>query len=80
VRYGLAKFADYFSKVNPLASEEFTGTEGELIDRMIESGRAVIGTPDDAIAQIERRIVRPKRSCRSTSGEGLDQGGAKVSA
>jgi limonene 1,2-monooxygenase len=54
VRYGLGKFAEYFSKVNPLSRDEFTGTESELIDRLIDSGRAVIGTPDDAIAQLER--------------------------
>jgi limonene 1,2-monooxygenase len=54
VRYGLGKFAEYFSKVNPLTQDEFRGAEGDIVDRMIESGRAVIGTPDDAITQLER--------------------------
>jgi limonene 1,2-monooxygenase len=53
VRYGLAKWADYYFKVNPVAAQEIPG-DGDLLDRLIASNRAVIGTPDDAIAQIER--------------------------
>jgi limonene 1,2-monooxygenase len=53
VRYGLEKWADYYAKVNPVAAQEAPG-DGDLIDRMIASKRAVIGTPDDAIAQIAR--------------------------
>ncbi len=54
VREGLMKWAEYFLKVNPLMRDlELTG-EGDLADRLVESGRAVIGTPDDAIAQLER--------------------------
>jgi limonene 1,2-monooxygenase len=53
VEYGLRKWIDYFARVNPAAAG------GDLQDRspaqaMVESGRAVIGTPEDAIAQIER--------------------------
>lgn len=53
VRFGLEKWADYYFKVNPVAAQEIPG-EGDLVDRLITSRRAVIGTPDDAIAQIER--------------------------
>ncbi len=54
VRYGLEKWAEYFLKVNPLARNGELGGEGDLVDRLVESGRAVIGTPDDAIAQLQR--------------------------
>lgn len=54
VRYGLAKWWDYFSRVNPaLAVADLSG-EGDIVDRLINSGRAVIGTPDDAATQIAR--------------------------
>jgi limonene 1,2-monooxygenase len=52
VEYGIHKFMEYFARLNPLAP---TSTNGkDPIDDMIESGRAVIGTPDDAIAQLKR--------------------------
>jgi limonene 1,2-monooxygenase len=52
VRFGLHKWISYFRDVAalPLAGEG----DGDPIDMMIASGMAVIGTPDDAIAQIER--------------------------
>ena len=53
VRFGLEKWADYYFKVNPVAAQEIPGS-GDLVDRMMTSRRAVIGTPEDAIAQIER--------------------------
>jgi limonene 1,2-monooxygenase len=53
VRYGLEKWVDYFTKVNPLTPPDFRG-QGDMADRLVESGRAVIGTPEDAIRQIER--------------------------
>jgi limonene 1,2-monooxygenase len=54
VQYGLQKWVDYFAKVSPLAAnQDFVG-EGDIIDRIVASGRAVIGTPDDAIDQIRR--------------------------
>jgi len=53
VRYGLEKWVDYFTKVNPLTPPDFRG-EGDMADRLVESGRAVIGTPEDAIGQLER--------------------------
>jgi limonene 1,2-monooxygenase len=52
VRFGLQKWIRYFVDVAalPMAPDG----PGDLVDLMIESGIAVIGTPDDAIAQIER--------------------------
>lgn len=54
VAYGLAEWARYFREVAalPLAPE---GADGdELIDALNEGGFAVIGTPEMAIAQLER--------------------------
>jgi len=51
VRFGFQKWHNYFSKIAtlPVAS---AGTDP--LDDMIASGFVVVGTPDDAIAQIER--------------------------
>jgi limonene 1,2-monooxygenase len=51
VAFGLEKWLYYFTHVAalPLAMEG-----GDPVDAMIASGLAVIGTPDDAIAQIKR--------------------------
>lgn len=53
VRFGLEAWLDYFRNVAalPLAPE---GSIDDAVDAMNASGLAVIGTPDDAIAQIER--------------------------
>jgi len=52
IEYGVHKFNEYFQTLNPLAPRPTNGKDP--IDDMIESGRAVVGTPDDAIAQIQR--------------------------
>jgi len=51
VAFGLENWMYYFSKVAalPLSMEG-----GDPVDNLIASGLAVIGTPDDAIAQLER--------------------------
>ncbi len=52
VQYGLQKWVDYFASVAVLP---FTPKPGlDPVDAMIDSGFAVIGTPDDLVAQIER--------------------------
>lgn len=52
MQYGLAKWVDYFASVAVLP---FTPAPGlDPVDAMIETGFAVIGTPDDCVAQIER--------------------------
>jgi limonene 1,2-monooxygenase len=53
VRFGLEDWLFYFQKVAnlPLGAE---GSLEQAMDQLISGGFAVIGTPDDAIAQIER--------------------------
>jgi limonene 1,2-monooxygenase len=53
VRFGIDKWVDYFSKISPLTLQGVEG-HGDIVDRMVASGRAAIGTPDDAIAAIEK--------------------------
>jgi limonene 1,2-monooxygenase len=53
VEFGLQKWVDYFAHVNPTAAGDDLKTRGPA-RAMIESGRAVIGTPEDALQQIER--------------------------
>jgi limonene 1,2-monooxygenase len=52
VRFGLAAWLAYFRDVAnlPMAPEG----EGDPVDILINSGMAVIGTPDDAVSQLER--------------------------
>jgi limonene 1,2-monooxygenase len=52
--FGLADFLYYFQKVVALPGIPETGTPEECLDAMTETGVAVVGTPDDLIAQIER--------------------------
>jgi len=55
VEYGLLDWAIYFQRVGAVPQLQPEGaTTDELIDGMIEHGIGVIGTPDDAIAQIAR--------------------------
>jgi limonene 1,2-monooxygenase len=53
VAFGLSDWLDYFRHVAalPLATE---ANQGDEVDVLNATGFAVIGTPDDAIAQIER--------------------------
>lgn len=53
VEYGLKDWLDYFTRINPaMATSELVSDDP--ITAMNESGFAVIGTPDDAVAQLER--------------------------
>ena len=52
--FGLADFLHYFQQVVALPGIPETGTPEECLDTMIDLGIAVVGTPDDLIAQIER--------------------------
>lgn len=52
VRFGLEKWLYYFREVAALPLAPAEG--GDPVDQLINSGLAVIGTPDDAAAQIER--------------------------
>ena len=54
VEYGLAEWVDYFQRVAALPLVP-PGTEGaDLADALIASGMCVIGTPDQAVAQLQR--------------------------
>ena len=54
--HGLEQWIYYFREVAalPLVADG----EGDMIDQLVASGMAVIGTPEDAIAQIERLKVQ----------------------
>ncbi len=54
VRYGLADWVYYFQNVAALPIAPDTDNFEALADAMNASGLAVIGTPDDAVAQLER--------------------------
>ena len=56
VEFGLADWIDYFQRVAALPVAPDTSSSEEMADAVNNSGFAVIGTPDDAIAQIERLI------------------------
>ncbi|HTO05623.1 MAG TPA: LLM class flavin-dependent oxidoreductase [Myxococcota bacterium] len=53
VQFGLEKWAAYFNRISPAGFGNPTPS-GDLVDGLIESGRAVIGTPDDAVELVER--------------------------
>src|SRR5256885_882690 len=53
VQFGLQKWVNYFARVNPTAAGGDLQAEGPA-RAMVDSGRAVIGTPEDALAQIAR--------------------------
>jgi limonene 1,2-monooxygenase len=53
VRFGLQKWVDYFSMFNPAAVGD-AFQSADPAQALVASGQAVIGTPGDAIAQIER--------------------------
>lgn len=52
VKFGLDKWQGYFSGISAVAGRE--ATESQSAEQMVENGVAVIGTPEDAIAQIRR--------------------------
>ena len=52
VAEGLPRWVEYFDRVAPKGMRGMSG--GDPADILVDSGRAVIGTPDDAIAMIEK--------------------------
>lgn len=52
VKFGLEKWQNYFSGISAVAGRE--ATQGMSVEDQVKSGALVIGTPDDAIAQIKR--------------------------
>ncbi len=53
VARGLARWCEYFDRVAPKGMGGLVG-RGDPADLLINAGRAAIGTPDDAIAMIEK--------------------------
>jgi limonene 1,2-monooxygenase len=53
IRFGLADWIHYFTEVIALPFK-LTGDIAERARQLIESGYAIVGTPDDAVAAIER--------------------------
>ena len=56
VKFGLPDWADYFRNVAALPLGPNTDDPDELVDAMNASGLSVIGTPEQATAQIQRLI------------------------
>jgi len=54
VAYGLAQWVDYFERVAALPLAPSTLDPDKMVDALMETGFAVVGTPAMAIAQIER--------------------------
>jgi limonene 1,2-monooxygenase len=52
VKFGLAKWQNYFGGISAVAGRE--ATESRSVEDLVKDGQLVIGTPDDAIAQIRR--------------------------
>lgn len=52
VEYGLSRWVTYFDRVAPAGMRGMSG--GDPVDILVNSGRAVIGTPQDAIEMIEK--------------------------
>jgi limonene 1,2-monooxygenase len=51
VKFGIAKWQNYFGNT---PRRRASGTETQTIEQPADSGQIVVGTPDDAIAQIRR--------------------------
>jgi limonene 1,2-monooxygenase len=58
VEHGLAEWVRYFREVAALQLAPPTDDTRQLADAMNDSGFAVVGTPDMAVAQIERLVER----------------------
>jgi limonene 1,2-monooxygenase len=52
IEYGVRQWLDYFQRINPAG--QVMSRDGDPVKNMVEDGVAVVGTPDDAIAQIGR--------------------------
>jgi limonene 1,2-monooxygenase len=56
VAFGLAQWVDYFERVAALPLAPATLDPDKLVDALMETGFAVVGTPEMAVAQIERLV------------------------
>ena len=51
-KYGFEQWRNYFSGISAVAGRETT--ENRALETLVEEGVAVVGTPDDAVVQIQR--------------------------
>ena len=59
IRYGIEHYFDYFQKTIAVPQFEVGGTTfDERVEFMFGSGVFALGTPDDAIAQIDRLVAQ----------------------
>ena len=58
VAFGLAEWVDYFERVAALPLAPGTLDPDKMVDALMETGFAVVGTPEMAIAQIERLVTQ----------------------
>jgi limonene 1,2-monooxygenase len=56
VAFGLAQWVDYFERVAALPLAPNTLDPDKLVDALMETGFAVVGTPEMAVAQIQRLV------------------------
>lgn len=56
VRFGFEQWVDYLSGISEVPMPPKGSHKDDLTQAFIESGAAVIGTPDDAVAAIERHL------------------------
>ncbi len=56
VRFGFEQWVDYLSGISEVPMPPKGSSKDDLIQAFIDSGAATIGTPDDAIAAIERYL------------------------
>lgn len=52
VKFGFVKWRDYFAKISPAGIQ--ANVTGDPVEAAIAAGVIVVGTPDDAIAQVRR--------------------------
>ena len=60
VEFGLAEWVDYFARVAALPLAPAATDTESLVDALNGTGFAVIGTPDDAVAQLRRLAEQSK--------------------
>jgi len=55
-RFGFAQWFDYFQHINPARFANLP--KGDPLETLVATGGVVVGTPDDAIRQIDRLYAK----------------------
>jgi limonene 1,2-monooxygenase len=58
VEHGIGRWAEYFEKISTIAFFDTSGSISDIVESLIASNFAVIGTPDQAVQQIRRLAER----------------------